>query len=58
MVSDEQPKKQEFHGKPVLYLSELVEEDVGIVLCLSSENQEPVAELLEEKGRKNYYPIY
>lgn len=58
VVSDGQPKKQEFHGKPVLYLSELVEEDVGIVLCLSSENQEPVAELLEEKGRKNYYPIY
>lgn len=59
VVSDGVSRKQTFHGKPVLYLSELdPAEEFGIVLCLSKENQDDVVRLLEEKGMKNYYTIH
>ncbi len=59
VVSDGQPKQQEFHGKPVLYVSELKkEEEFGIVLCLGVENEGFVAQMLEEQGIHNYYTIH
>ena len=59
IVSDGQKKTETFQGKLVLALAEVeLKEEVGIVLCLSKENQDHVAGLLEEKGFKNYYAIY
>ncbi len=56
IVSDGMSRDSTFHGKPVLYLSELnTQEECGVVLCLSRENQNNVVRLLEEKGIKNYY---
>ena len=59
IVSDGQKKTETFQGKLVLALAEVeLKEEVGIVLCLSKENQDHVARQLEEKGFKNYYAIY
>ena len=59
LVSDGHEKSRMFHGKPVLYLSELDEkEETGVILCLSRENQDQVIEMLEKKGIWNYYTIY
>lgn len=59
VVSDGQYKEDTFHGKPVIYLSELKEEeDFGVLLCLSKENQNNVIELLEQRGIYHYYTIY
>lgn len=58
IVSDGQLKMPEFHGKPVIYLSELPEGDEsGIILCLSEENQRNVLEMLEKKKINNYYMV-
>lgn len=59
IVSDGQAKSHYFHGKPVIYLSELKEtRGYGIILCLSKENQGNVIELLVKKGITDYYTIY
>ncbi len=59
IVSDGQAKKQFFHGKPVLYLSELIEiEGYGVILCLSKENQGNAIECLRKKGIRDFYTIY
>lgn len=59
IVSDGLPKKETFHGKPVIYLSELkLVHEFGVVLCLSKANQDNVIRILEEKGIHNYYAIY
>lgn len=59
VISDGQEKMDTFHGKPVIWLSELKpDEEFGLILCLSKENQDRVVELLEERGIKNYYTIY
>lgn len=56
IVSDGMARTPTFHGKPVMYLSELDPlEECGVVLCLNRENQDKVVRLLEEKGFKNYY---
>lgn len=58
IVSDGLPHNPTFHGKPVICLSELnPQEEWGVVLCLSRENQDNVVRLLEEKGIENYYAI-
>ena len=58
IVSDGMSRTSTFHGKPVMYLSELdPREECGVVLCLNKENQDKVVRLLEEKGFKNYYVI-
>ena len=58
LVSDGESRNPTFHGKPVMYLSELdLQEEWGVVLCLSRENRDNVVRLLEEKGIKNYYAI-
>lgn len=49
IVSDNQLKKKEMFGKKVLYLSEIKEEDIGIVVCLNEKNQEQVIPLLDRK---------
>ncbi len=59
VISDGQKKMDAFYGKPVIWLSELKQdEEFGLILCLSKENQDRVAELLEERGIHNYYTIY
>lgn len=59
VISDGQKKIDTFHGKSVIWLSELKpDEEFGLILCLSKENQDRVAEVLEERGIKNYYTIY
>lgn len=59
VISDGQPKQREFHGKPVLYVSELEkEEEFGLVLCLGIENESFVVQMLEEQGIRNYYSIH
>ncbi len=59
IVSDGQPKIQRFHGRPVMYLSELKDaHERGMILCLSKENEGNVAELLQKKGIGDYYTIY
>lgn len=58
IVSDGMAHTSTFHGKPVMYLSELdPREECGVVLCLNKGNQNKVVRLLEEKGFKNYYVI-
>lgn len=58
LVSDGEPRNPTFHGKPVMYLSELdLQEEWGVVLCLSGKNRDNVVRLLEEKGLNNYYTI-
>lgn len=58
IISDGQIKSESFHGRPVMYLSELQRKDeFGVVLCLSRENQDFVVELLKEKGINHYYVI-
>ncbi len=55
VISDGQMKPGSFHGRPVMYLSELRRKDeFGVVLCLSGENQDFVAELLKDKGIDYY----
>lgn len=59
IVSDGHKRTDTFCGKPVICLSELrAEEEFGLILCLSKENQDSVVELLEKKDIKNYYAIY
>lgn len=59
IVSDGQPKNRSFHDKPILYLSELkADNEYGIVLCLSKENQDNVIDLLTQRQIKNYYVIH
>lgn len=59
LVSDGHTKCRTFHGKPVYYLSEVGgEEEAGMILCLSRENQGQVIQMLEKKGIRNYYPIH
>jgi rhamnosyltransferase len=51
IVSDGQPKPEEFCGYPVQYLSELqLPEGGGIILCLNEKNQREVLPLLKERG--------
>jgi len=58
IVSDGMSRTPTFHGKPVMYLSELdLKEECGVVLCLNRGNQDKVVKLLEEKGFKDYYVI-
>lgn len=50
IVSDGQPRNKREDGKPVLFLSEIVEdEDLGIVVCLNEKNQEQVIPLLKRR---------
>lgn len=59
IVSDGQPKNRTFHDKPILYLSELkADNEYGIILCLSKENQDNVIDLLDQRKIKNYYVIH
>jgi len=59
IVSDGHRRNRLFHGKPVICLSELKNtRDYGIILCLSKENCDHVTELLEQRGIKEYYPVY
>ncbi len=52
------PCNPTFHGKPVMYLSELdPQEDCGVVLCLNKQNQDNVVRLLKEKGIRNFFVI-
>lgn len=58
IVSDGAPCDPTFHGKPVMYLSELdPQEDCGVVLCLNKQNQDNVVRLLKEKGIRNFFVI-
>lgn len=58
LVSDGAPCDPTFHGKPVMYLSELdPQEECGVVLCLNKQNQDNVVRLLKEKGFNNFYGI-
>lgn len=50
IVSDGQPREKRADGKPVLYLSEILEkEDLGIVVCLNEKNQEQVIPALNRR---------
>lgn len=55
IVSDGQMKKQELHGIPVKYLSEIAaSDDCGVILCLNEENQKQVIPFLKRKGLQHY----
>lgn len=57
IVSDGQPRDKRADGKPVLYLSEILEkEDLGIVVCLNEQNQEQVIPTLNA-GQFSYLCI-
>lgn len=59
IVSDGQIKRESFHGKRVLYLSELEESHAyGVILCLSKENSAHAAELLKQRGISEYCFVY
>lgn len=50
IVSDGQQRDKRADGKPVLYLSEILEkENLGIVVCLNEKNQEQVIPALNRK---------
>lgn len=58
IVSDGQENPRKVDGIYVFYLSELcVEENIGIVVCVSEKYQEEIVLLLKAKGFKNYICI-
>lgn len=59
IVSDGHRQENFFHGKPVICLSET--EDLhkyGVILCLSKENSDNVAELLKQNGISDYCSVF
>ncbi len=55
IVSDGHFKRDEFHGIPVLYLSQIdIDEDTGIIVALDDKYASEVIPMLEAKGLKNY----
>lgn len=58
IVSDGQCKEDKLNGIDVMYLSEVkIQDNAGIIVCLSEENRKQVVPLLEEKGWHNYFCV-
>lgn len=58
VVSDGQNKRQEFHGRKVIYFSEIKRyEDTGMVICLDPQNQSEVIARIKGSGFQDYFCV-
>ncbi len=58
IVSDGQPNERSKEGIPILYLSEIVvENDIGVIVCVSEKLQGQIIAQLRRKGINNYICI-